>query len=193
VRLHPHFCRRKEEEMTAATAKARDIHNLVEVDQVVWSIECTVDELQLDLCRAREQITIDQNFYVDGQKQVKTLTVKKYYAQAFELMKWIPILRPSPEFVINTKDLSPKVIEELEGWIEKPTTLSYILKQAVGRIFENISFDYYHIKCRESKMFLVRFLVLLLALIPILMTVTVTTAMITVAARKAIGKKSYRS
>jgi len=120
------------------------------ISSVVWSIECTIDELQLDLCRAKEEITIDQNFYVDGQRRVKAKTVQKYYKQALKLMKWIPILRPAPEYVINTKDLSPKVIEELEGWIDKSTTLSYILKQAVGRIFENISFDYYHISVARS-------------------------------------------
>jgi hypothetical protein len=112
--------------------------------KVVWSIEFTVDELQLDLCRAKEVLTIDLGFYVNSQRQVKTKTVAKYQEQALGLMKWIPIARPPPEFVINARDLSPKVIEELELRIDNPQTISYILRQAVGRIFENIDFNYYH-------------------------------------------------
>jgi hypothetical protein len=122
----------------------------VEVDGVVWSIECTVDELQRDLCRTTEEITIERNFYINGQMSVKKLTVRKYYRQARELMKWIPIAKPSPEFVINASDLSPKVIEELEVRIDNPSTLSYILKQAAGRVFENLDFDYYHLSVARN-------------------------------------------
>jgi hypothetical protein len=81
---------------------------------------------------------------------VKKLTVRKYYRQARELMKWIPIAKPSPEFVINASDLSPKVIEELEVRIDNPSTLSYILKQAAGRVFENLDFDYYHLSVARN-------------------------------------------
>jgi hypothetical protein len=59
-------------------------------------------------------------------------------------MKWIPIARPAPEFVISAHDLSPKVTEEFEVRLDDPFTFSYILKEAVGRIFENIDFAYYH-------------------------------------------------
>jgi hypothetical protein len=120
------------------------------IDSVVWSIECTVDELQLDLCRAKEEITIDRGFYVDGKKSVKKLTVQKYYRQARELMKWIPIARPAPEFVINARDLSPKVIEELEVRANNPDAIGYVLKQAVGRIFENLDFNFYHLSISRS-------------------------------------------
>jgi hypothetical protein len=129
---------------------------VVQVDQGVWSIECTVDELQRDLYWTTEEITIDRGYYVDGQKSVKTLTVRKYYRRAKELMKWIPIARPAPEFVINASDLSPKVIEELEVRADNSNsnsnsdTIGYILKQAVGRIFENIDFDQYHISIARS-------------------------------------------
>jgi hypothetical protein len=102
-----------------------------------------VDELQLDLCRAKEVITVDQGFYVNGQRYVRTLTVHKYYRQARELMKWIPIARPPLVFVINISDLSLKLIKELEAWINHPT-FSYILKEAAGRIFENLDFSRYH-------------------------------------------------
>jgi hypothetical protein len=113
-----------------------------EVDNEVWSDECTVDELQRDLCKAKVRIAragIDW-----GHNEPKVLTVHKYYLLARELMKWIPIARPVPEFRIRVVDLSPKVIRELEARIDSPPSFSYILKQAVGRIFENIDFTYYH-------------------------------------------------
>jgi hypothetical protein len=59
-------------------------------------------------------------------------------------MKWIPTARPVPEFVINESDLSSKVIEELESRIDYPRILTDILKQAAGRLFENLDFDRYH-------------------------------------------------
>jgi hypothetical protein len=113
------------------------------VDHEVWSIECTIEELALDLSRAVENITPFDN--EDGQG-MKTLTVKKYYQQAKTLGKWIPISKLAPEFVINVRDLSPKVIEELEARIDDDlSTFTYMLKQAVGRIFENIGHTYYHL------------------------------------------------
>lgn len=37
-------------------------------------------------------------------------------------MKWIPIARPAPEFVISAHDLSPKETEELDARIDNPKT-----------------------------------------------------------------------
>jgi hypothetical protein len=120
----------------------------IKVDEEEWSIEYTVDELQLDLCRAKEVITIDRGFYVDGRRSEKTLTIHKYYRQARELSKWIPIARPPPAFVINASDLSPKLIKEIEEWFDyshsSTSTFTYILKEAAGRIFENLDFTRYH-------------------------------------------------
>jgi hypothetical protein len=70
------------------------------VDREVWSIECTIEELELDLSRAIENITCPLEG--DDGQEMKTLTVHKYYQQAKDLAKWIPIARPVPEFVINT-------------------------------------------------------------------------------------------
>jgi hypothetical protein len=38
------------------------------------------------------------------------ITVHKYYNQALDLQKWIPIARPPPEFVVNLSDLSTRTI-----------------------------------------------------------------------------------
>jgi hypothetical protein len=118
------------------------------VDHEVWSIECTIEELVLDLSKVVENITCLED---NNSQAMKTQTVKKYYRQAKVLAKWIPIAKPVPEFVINVKDLSPKVIEELEARIDDDlSTFTYILKQAVGRIFENLDHAYYHLSIARN-------------------------------------------
>jgi hypothetical protein len=127
--------------------------SIQEVDEELWSTECTVDELGLELCKVKKEITIYGDFfYVNGKpyQTEKRLAVRKYYLQARKLMNWIPIARPVPEFVIMTRDLSPKVIKELEDRLGDPNTLTYILKQAVGHIFENIDFRYYHLSIARN-------------------------------------------
>jgi hypothetical protein len=118
------------------------------VDREVWSIECTIEELELDLSWVVENITSAPKG--DDSEATMLVTVHKYYQQARDLMMWIPIARPVPEFVINAKDLSPKVIEELEARIDDLPTLTYILKQAVGRIFENLNHAYFHLSIARN-------------------------------------------
>jgi hypothetical protein len=48
--------------------------------------------------------------------------------------------RPSPVFVVDSSDLSTGVVAELKV-LDSPQT---ILKQAVGRIFENVDELQYH-------------------------------------------------
>jgi hypothetical protein len=107
-----------------------------------WTTECLVDQLFLNLCSSRQTITNDSG---------RTITIRKYYAQARELMKWIPIARlPSNEFVINISDIIPAIREEIESVANSPKTLQYILTQAVGRIFENLDFEYYHLSIARN-------------------------------------------
>jgi hypothetical protein len=107
-----------------------------------WTTECLVDQLFLNLCSSRQPITDDSG---------RTITIRKYYAQARELMKWIPIARlPSNEFVINISDIIPAIREEIESVANSPKTLQYILTQAVGRIFENLDFEYYHLSIARN-------------------------------------------
>jgi hypothetical protein len=116
------------------------------VDREVWSIECTIEELVLDLSRAVENIASLE----DNSLGTKTLTVHKYDQQARDLMRWIPIARPVPEFVINANDLSPDMIREIESRLDDLPTLAYILKQAVGRIFENLGHAYFHLSIARN-------------------------------------------
>jgi hypothetical protein len=118
------------------------------VDHEIWSIECSIEELELNLSRIVENIASPVKS--DNGLETKMLTVHKYYQQAKDLAKWIPIARPIPEFVINAKDLSPEVIEELESRLDDIPTLTYILKQAVGRIFENLDHSYFHLSIARN-------------------------------------------
>jgi hypothetical protein len=118
------------------------------VDHEVWSIECTIEELELNLSRIVENIASPVKS--DNGLETKMLTVHKYYQHAKDLAKWIPIARPVPDFVINAKDLSSKVTEELESRLDDIPTLTYILKQAVGRIFENLGHAYFHLSIARN-------------------------------------------
>jgi hypothetical protein len=58
------------------------------------------------------------------------------------LRKYIPIAKPVPKFVVNTCNLSTRVLAELKVLEDA----QIVLKQAVGRIFENIDAFEYHIR-----------------------------------------------
>ena len=63
------------------------------------TIECIVDSLTVRLAEVKE--TINNNG--------KEIHVRKYYRQARELSKWIPIAKPSPAFIIYISDLTPQL------------------------------------------------------------------------------------
>lgn len=69
------------------------------------------------------------------------ITVHKYYNEALRLRNWLIFSRPAPDFVVNLSDLSTRVVAELKV-LEDPQD---VLKQAVGRIFENIDPVQYHL------------------------------------------------
>jgi hypothetical protein len=108
-----------------------------------WTIEKTADELFLCLAGKREIVP-------DKRKDGTVISYRKYYHQALKLFKWIPIAKPSPEFVINVSDLPPKIIQELQQNIIGNSTRRYVVTQAVGRIFENIDFRYYHLSIAKN-------------------------------------------
>lgn len=102
----------------------------------------SVDQLFLDLVKTKEIVSCNNG---------KTIPVRKYYRQARQLMYWIPVVKlPSNEFIVFVSDLSPRVRKHLESVIVTPTTLRYVLTQAIGRIFENLDFDYYHLSVAQN-------------------------------------------
>jgi hypothetical protein len=138
---------RKEQDLNNSTTPIPTVSQQLKEEQELWTTEYLVDQLFLCLARTKE--------YVATNKNDVTVPVKKYYSQARRLMKWIPIARPAPEFVINISNLTPKTKSEIASISQTPTTLQYVLTQAVGRIFENIDFEYYHLSLARN--LLVRF------------------------------------
>jgi hypothetical protein len=93
--------------------------------------QCLIDELFLQLAATKQ--TIKHND--------KAVTIQKYYNQALALRPWIAAAYPTLKFVINSCDLIPRIIAEIKT-LNDP---KYVLKEAVGRIFENINFRQYHL------------------------------------------------
>jgi hypothetical protein len=119
--------------------KNKAFHGSVPDDEF-WTIECLVDKLSLRLAEVKENVN----------NNGKEIHVRKYYRQARELFKWIPIAKPSPAFIINVSDLTPQLIVQLEDLITAPDNLRYVLTQAVGRIFENLDFDRFHMSIARN-------------------------------------------
>jgi hypothetical protein len=65
-----------------------------------------------------------------------------YYEQANRLMHRIPLYEPVPSFVISLTDLSQRLRSELEEC--KKSTRGLVLIGAVGKLFENIDYNYFH-------------------------------------------------
>ena len=101
-----------------------------------WTTERLVEELFLDLARAKEKM-------LEGEQPI---AVSKYYRQAKEIMFLISVTRPTVPFIVNVSDFSTKVMQELEKLhrLGDIKTISYVLTSAVGKIFENVNFEYYH-------------------------------------------------
>lgn len=66
---------------------------------------------------------------------------RKYYNQAHDLLK-IGAFKPVPYFIVDLSDLSPRLIKELHSLDNRDR--EFVLKQAVGRIFEDVHFEVYH-------------------------------------------------
>jgi hypothetical protein len=121
--------------MTAVASSIRIAYNIVD-SNLINAIEqlteaALVDELFLQLATTKSVVSHNGRCGI---------IVHKYYARALVLRKWIPIARPVPKFVVNLSDLGTKLITELRC-LENPGD---VLKQAVGRIFENIDERQYH-------------------------------------------------
>jgi hypothetical protein len=104
-----------------------------EQNREYWTIECLVDEMYLQIARTKDLFKHNE----------KSLTIYKYYNQALRLLNWIPVAKPTPVFVVNICDLTPRIFAELKAL--KKDTYNYVIKQVIGRIFENIDSKKYHL------------------------------------------------
>lgn len=92
-----------------------------------------IDEVFLDLCFSKCTV-IDTND--------RKVTISKYYLQAYELLPLIPVGNPTPSFAIWLSDLKPTTIEAL---VKEEGHRKFVISQAIGRIFENISPNVCHL------------------------------------------------
>jgi hypothetical protein len=66
-----------------------------------------------------------------------------YYYKAYHYLKLgLFLQKDAPPFKVSLSHLSPEIIYELYQLSDKDR--AFVLKQAVGRIFEDINFDLYH-------------------------------------------------
>lgn len=98
--------------------------------------ECLIDKLFLQLATTKSVVSHNGRCGI---------IIHKYYNQALAFRKWIPITRPVPAFVVNISDLSARIVAELKI-LDDP---QIVLKQAVGRIFENIDARQYHLSIAQ--------------------------------------------
>jgi hypothetical protein len=113
----------------------------IEIPRFAWTTQKLIDELFLHLMGVQEIVTNDS-----GDK----ITVRKYPGLAAELGRYIPIARPTPEYVIDKSDLSDRLRNELLEEITSDEARQYVLKEAVGRIFENLNFERYQLSIARN-------------------------------------------
>jgi hypothetical protein len=113
----------------------------IEIPRFAWTTQKLIDELFLHLLRIQEIVTNDTG---------DQISVKKYYRRAAELERWIPIARPPPEYIIDKTDLNDRLKNELLDEITSNEARQYVLKEAVGRIFENQKPERYHLSIARN-------------------------------------------
>jgi hypothetical protein len=101
----------------------------IDSNNEVWTIEKLVDELFLCLAKSPNGF---------------------YYVQAEYLLHRIPIHRPAPFFEIKLSDLTSKIRHEIRDYLSNKKALDYILKTSVGRLFENLDVDYFHLSVKSK-------------------------------------------
>lgn len=101
----------------------------------IWTLERLIDELYLHLWVVEE---------VHGEN----VHPRKYQAQALDLMYKISIYRPVPAFIINLSDLPEHLVKKLEDCDKRGR--EYVIRSAVGRIFEAVNLDYFAMSVARS-------------------------------------------
>jgi hypothetical protein len=97
-----------------------------------WTTQRLIDELYLSLIDFRDGMNGD---------------LRKYEDQAGYLIYRIPIYKPPPSFLISKKDLTDRLIQELESLDRN--SRKKVLKDAADRIFEGINKRYYLLSVRS--------------------------------------------
>jgi len=94
----------------------------------------------------QEYLCWSTNYLVDRLKQrlasvVDSFDNRIYYFQALKYLT-AGACDPVPPFIVNLSDMTPRLTDELNALDH--STRKFVLKQAVGRIIEDIDFQLYH-------------------------------------------------
>jgi hypothetical protein len=103
-------------------------------DMDSFTIGGLIDDVYLALVCAKETI-----FDSSGTK----IVINKYYLQAWRLQGLISVAHPPPYYIINLSDLTPKLKQAIRELPDESKT--FVLNQAIGRIFENTNPRLYHL------------------------------------------------
>lgn len=111
-----------------------------------WSNSCLVDNLKHHLATVKLSKSKENTDLLDIENDKFNsyfclISNRHYVNQAFHYLK-IGVLRPVPEFRVSLSDLSPRLVNELASL--DPQDRKFVLKQAVGRIFEDINPKLFH-------------------------------------------------
>jgi hypothetical protein len=114
-------------------------------------VKFNVDEYKKKINKYKEDRRSNQCYYdykleLDFSENPKipfNIDDRWYYYKAYHYLKLgLFLKKDAPPFKISLSHLSPEILFELSQLDDKD--IKFVLKQAVGRIFEDINFDLYH-------------------------------------------------
>ena len=108
------------------------------MDDDLWTISYLIDVIKKHLSAVKRPIRNETESYANDKDPIDS---RPYYDQAYKMLK-IGAFRPAPPYIIFLRELTPKIIKEL--YYLDVDCRGYVLKQAVGRIFEDVNPDIYH-------------------------------------------------
>jgi hypothetical protein len=112
--------------------------NKLDSDSIPWTESYLVDRLKQHLATVESS----NKDYENNLQDHRVFDSRKYYNRAHHFLK-IGVLNPVPNYVVNLSDLTPKLIKEIYE-LSNEKDQAFVLKQAIGRIFEDVSFELYH-------------------------------------------------
>jgi len=127
-------------DVTDEIKTAAEIRKVISKEDI-WTLGYLIDRLKQQLGRVVLAVNTTKEISEREQKERVIFGDRKYYNQAFNLLR-IGAFKPVPFFIINLSDLTERLRKELSD-LDKQAR-QYVLKQAVGRIFEDINFDLFH-------------------------------------------------
>jgi|SoiMethySBSTD1v2_1073268.scaffolds.fasta_scaffold16600_9 hypothetical protein len=126
-------------------------HPQSDVEKEAWSTEFLVDELTISLLETKACFCMLAGLtkrvrMEDLRNQGRGVLRGLYEEQARYKMYRMPVFRPPPIFAVHLKHLDPllkRELAKLDRW-----TKDYVMKAAIGRIFEHIDRRFYYLSVK---------------------------------------------